>query len=80
MAWNDEFYRCECASCGSYGVKLWLGMVSVTGMSVRVVARTKGLHLIKQSRVMASDVLIWCREYELCFVLGTPPSVPECGS
>jgi len=40
-------------------------MVSVTGGSVRVVARTEGLHLIKQSQVVASDVLILCREYEL---------------
>jgi len=30
-----------------------------------VVARTKGLHLIEQSQVMANDGLIICREYEL---------------
>jgi len=32
-------------------------MVSVAGVSVLVVARTKGLHLIKQSQVVANDVL-----------------------
>jgi len=27
---------------------------------------------------VAGDVLILCREYELWFILGTPPSVAEC--
>jgi len=43
------------------------------------VAHTDGLHLIGQSQVVASDVLILCREYELWFVWGTPPSVTDCG-
>jgi len=48
-------------------------------MGVRVVARTEGLHSIEQSPILANDVLILCREYELWFVLGTPPGVMECG-
>jgi len=43
------------------------------------VARTESLHLIEQSQVVASDVLILCREYELWFVFETPPGVAECG-
>jgi len=58
-------------SCGSE----WC----VTGVSVRVVARTEGLHSIEQSQVVANDVLILCREYELWFVLRTPPSITESG-
>jgi len=54
-------------------------MVSVTDVNVRVVARTEGLHSIEISQVVANDLLILCREYKLCFVLGTPPSVAECG-
>ena len=56
-------------------LQLWLKMVCVTGVSVRVVARTKGLHSIEKSQVVASDVLILCREYELRFILGTPLGV-----
>jgi len=47
--------------------------VSDIGVSVRVVARTYGLHSIMQSQVVASEVLILCREYKLWFVMGTPP-------
>jgi len=39
---------------------------------------TEGVHLIDQSQVVANDVLILCREYELWFVLGTPPGVAKC--
>ena len=46
-------------------LKLCLGMMCVTGVSVRVVAHTEGLHSIEQLQVLASDVLILCREYEL---------------
>ena len=53
---------------------------SVTGVSVRVVACTEGLHSIEQSPVVASDVLILCREYILWFVFETPPGFTECGS
>ena len=60
-------------------LELWLEMMSVIGVSVRVIARTEGLHSINQSQVMASDTLILCREYELWFVLETPPSIAECG-
>ncbi|QCD89273.1 hypothetical protein DEO72_LG4g217 [Vigna unguiculata] len=56
-------------------LQLWLKMVCVIGVSVRVVARTKGLHSIEKSQVVASDVLILCREYELRFILGTPLGV-----
>jgi len=42
-------------------------------------ARKEGLHLIEQSQVVASDVLILCREYKLWFVLGNPPDFAECG-
>jgi len=48
-------------------------------VSVRVVTRTEGLHLIEQSQVLANDVLILCREYKLWFVLGTTPGVTKCG-
>ncbi|QCD82905.1 hypothetical protein DEO72_LG2g3247 [Vigna unguiculata] len=41
-------------------LNLWLRMVSGTDVSVRVVARTDGLHLIMQSQVVVSDVLILC--------------------
>ncbi|QCD86477.1 hypothetical protein DEO72_LG3g1001 [Vigna unguiculata] len=60
-------------------LELWLEMLGGTGVSVRVVAHTAGLYSIEQSQVVASDVLILCREYELCFVLGTPPDIIECG-
>jgi len=30
-------------------LELWLRMVSVNGVSVQVMARTKGLHLVDQS-------------------------------
>jgi len=49
-------------------------------VSVRVVACTEGLHSIEQSPVVASDVLILCREYILLFVFETPPGFTECGS
>ena len=42
-------------------------------------ARMEGLHLTVQSHVVASVVLILCREYELWFVMGTPPRAMECG-
>jgi len=60
-------------------LELWLGMVCLTSVSVRVVTHTEGLQSIEQSQVVASDVLILCREYELWFVLETPPSVAKCG-
>jgi len=56
-------------------LELWLKMVCVTGVSVRVVSHTEGLHSIEQSQVVANDVLILCRDYELWFVFGTPCSV-----
>ena len=56
------------------------GLLCGTGVSVRVVAHMDGLHSIMKSQVMAINVLIWCREYELWFILGTPPNVTECGS
>jgi len=40
--------------------ELWLGIASVTGVSVRVVACTEGFHSIEYSQVVASDVLIMC--------------------
>jgi len=59
--------------------ELWLRLTSVAGVSVSIVARTEGLHLIEQSQVVANDVLILCWEYELWFILGTPPSITERG-
>ena len=46
-------------------LELWFRMVGGTNVSVRVMARTEGFHLIKQSQVVTSDVLIFCREYKL---------------
>jgi len=60
--------------------ELWLEMVCVTSVSVWVVTCIEGLHSIGQSQVVANDVLILGREYEVWFVLGIPPSVAECGS
>jgi len=60
-------------------LELWLGMADGTSVSVRVVTCTEGLHSIEQSQVVAYDVLILCKEYELWFVSRTPPGIMECG-
>jgi len=36
-------------------LELWLGLASVADVSVRVVARTEGLHSIEQSQVVAIE-------------------------
>jgi len=52
-----------------------MGCGLVTGVSVRLVAPTDGLHLIRKSWFVASDVANLVSRVRLWFVLGTPPSI-----
>ncbi|QCE00150.1 hypothetical protein DEO72_LG7g1439 [Vigna unguiculata] len=58
-------------------LELWLGLVSVAGGSVLVVASTDGSRWITLLSVLLTSLVVLER-YELCSYLGTPPGVAVC--
>jgi len=56
---------------------LWLGLVSVVGVSVLVVASTDGSRWIALLNDSLTSLVVLER-YELCSYLGTPPGVTVC--
>ncbi|QCD93380.1 hypothetical protein DEO72_LG5g1455 [Vigna unguiculata] len=57
--------------------ELWLGLASVAGVSVLVVASTDGSRWIVLLSVLLTSLVVLGR-YELCSYLGTPLGVTVC--
>ncbi|QCE00153.1 hypothetical protein DEO72_LG7g1440 [Vigna unguiculata] len=58
-------------------LELWLGLVSVIGGSVLVVANTDGSRWIALLSVLLTSLVVLGR-YRLCSYLGTPSDVAVC--